>query len=438
MIRLKKWFLNRSFAWTLLLIVPLFWANAVMSANSAFDLADMSDMSDYDPNNVVQPTGDTIKLGFIDIMTGPSTTGELYWPIITFVAHDLNKRGGIRVDGKMKKIEVIRGDTQGKPAGAKKAAERLCLEQKVDILWGASGSHLVKVIADVAKEYKVPFMNPLSLADELMDEKNFNRYTFRTQCNITQWNMALAYYFSKQPARKFSILCQDYMYGHSMGGAFKKYMTQYTPDAEIVSEDYHQLWLKDFAPYLTKIMAAGPDVLYTGDWLPDGDNLLKQARSMGLNLPVANIYITNPATLSAVGIEGSKNMIYCFPTIIGDSPRTEAQKKLMTKWPDFIGGQTISDTYWLFDVIARAGSTDPEKIIEVWEGDVYDSIQGVRTMRAEDHQAIFDIYVAEGTYPTQEVYPGQPYSENYAGVSEIFTVPQKYCTPPIPEGLKNR
>jgi ABC-type branched-subunit amino acid transport system substrate-binding protein len=427
------------------------------AADSAFDPAAMSDMSDFDPNNFEQPEGDTIKVGYLQIMSGAAAgNGELFWPVVTWVAHDLNKRGGIMVDGKKKKIEVLIGDTQGKPEATKKETERLCLEEEVDVLWGTSGSHTAKVIADVAEEYKVPFMNCLSLTDSLMDEKNFNRYTFRTLSNTTQWNMALAYYFSTRPETRFSILCQDYMYGHAMAGAFKKYLNQYKPEAEIVSEDYHQLWLKDFAPYITKIMAAGPEILYTADWLPDGDNLLKQLRNMGLNLPVANIYLTNPETLSAVGVEGTRNMIFCYAWMSGDTPQTKAQEKLMIEWnkqwkkwdapydstlyiwPDFVIGQTISDTYWLFDVMERAGTTDAEKIIELWEGDVYQSIQGVRTMRADDHQAVFDMYVGEAAYPTEALYPGQPYSEGYAGVHKVIKIPQKYCTPPVPEGLKGR
>ena len=427
------------------------------AVDSAFDAADMSDMSDFDPNNFQQPEGDTIKLGYMQIMSGAAAgNGELFWPVVTWVAHDINKRGGILVDGKKKKIEVLKGDTQGKPEATKKEAERLCLEEEVDVLWGTSGSHLAKVIADVAEEYKVPFMNCLALSDELMNEKNFNRYTFRTLSNTTQWNMALAYFFSNRPETKFSILCQDYMYGHSMANAFKKYLKKYKPEAEIVSEDYHQLWLKDFAPYLTKIMATNPDILYTADWLPDGDNLLKQLRNMGLNLPVAHIYITNADSLASVGVKGSKNLLNCYAFMSGDTPQTEAQAKLMKAWheqwktweapydslmyiwPEVVVGQTINDTYWLFDVIERAGTTDPEKIIEVWEGDVYKAIQGVRTMRADDHQAVYDMYVGVTDYPTQEVYPGELYSEGYAGVHKVVTIPQKYCTPPVPEGLKGR
>lgn len=438
-------------------IICLGASGPAAAADSAFDPAEMSDMSEFDPNNFQQPEGDTIKLGYMQIMSGAAAgNGELFWPVVTWVAHDINKRGGIMVDGKKKKIEILKGDTQGKPEATKKEAERLCLEEEVDVLWGTSGSHLAKVIADVAEEYKVPFMNCLALSDELMNEKNFNRYTFRTLSNTTQWNMALAYYFSNRPETKFSILCQDYMYGHSMADAFKKYLNKYKPEAEIVSEDYHQLWLKDFAPYLTKIMATNPEILYTADWLPDGDNLLKQLRNMGLNLPVAHIYITNPDSLASVGVKGSKNMINCYAFMSGDTPQTEGQARLMKAWheqwktwespydsllyiwPEAVIGQTINDTYWLFDVIERAGSTDAEKIIEVWEGDVYKAIQGVRTMRADDHQAVYDMYIGVNDYPTEEVYPGELYSEGYAGVHKVVTIPQKYCSPPVPDGLKGR
>lgn len=454
----KKLFFNLCLTLSLMAaLVLLPHGGFAQEVNSSFNPSEMSDMSDFDPNNFQQPEGDTIKLGYMQIMSGAAASnGELFWPIVTWAAHDINKRGGILVDGKKKKIEIVTGDTQGKPEAAKKETERLCLEEKVDVLWGTSGSHLAKVIADVAKKYKVPFMNCLALSDELMDEKNFNRYTFRTLSNTTQWNMAMAYYFSKRPETRFSILCQDYMYGHSMAGAFKKHLKKLKPEVEFVSEDYHQLWLKDFAPYLTKIMATNPEVLYTADWLPDGDNLAKQVRNMGLELPIANIYITLRETLKALGVDGTENLIngYCFMS--GDTPQTEAQAKLMKAWheqwktweapydsdtyawPEVVLGSTLNDTYWLFDVIKRAGSTDPEKIIEVWEGDVFQSIQGVRTMRADDHQAVYDMYISDYTYPTKEVYPGALYSEGFAGPGEIITVPQKYCTPPVPEGLKGR
>ena len=43
--------------------------------------------------------------------------------------------------------------------------------------------------------------------------------------------------------------------------AVKNSLKKYKPDAEIVGEEYHPLFLKDFAPYLTKIQGSGAEVL---------------------------------------------------------------------------------------------------------------------------------------------------------------------------------
>ena len=67
---------------------------------------------------------------------------------------------------------------------------------------------------------------------------------------------------------KFYILNQDYVYGHDMATEFKNALAMYKPDAKIVGEDFHELWLKDFAPFLTKVMAAQPQVLFTSIGYP--------------------------------------------------------------------------------------------------------------------------------------------------------------------------
>ena len=60
-------------------------------------------------------------------------------------------------------------------------------------------------------------------------------------------------------------------------------------------------------------------------------------------------------------------------------------------------------TYWLLSVIERAGSTNPEKIIALWEGDSYRLVNGkVMRMRACDHKAIQDLSVTEYVPPEKQ------------------------------------
>ncbi|MBW2705692.1 MAG: ABC transporter substrate-binding protein [Deltaproteobacteria bacterium] len=272
-----------------------------MAANAKFDMSKFSDMSDFDPNTPVIPTGDTIKIAVVASFSGPAASvGPLYWAAALWAVQDINKRGGIMVDGKKKKIELIKANHESKPAITKKVCERMILQEKVDILIGTNGSNNMKIINQVANKYKVIAMDFIALSDELYDAKNFTRYSFMTCFQTSQIGRAAAYYYGqiRKKETKFYVLCQDYLFGHSLAKGFIEGMKEYYPSAEIVGEDYHKLFLTDFAPYLTKIKASGAEVIYTGDWIPDAAALVKQARQMGINLPFAHLFLDDPVFLT--------------------------------------------------------------------------------------------------------------------------------------------
>ena len=209
-----------------------------------------------------------------------------------------------------------------------------------------------------------------------------------------------------------------------MAEGFKKGLKEYYPEAQIVGEDYHKLFLTDFAPYLTKIKASGAEVVYTGDWIPDAANLLKQARQMGITLPFAHIFLDEPNFLHEVGVEGTKGLVQlsqygdenpAFKTpeqikYLQDLEQpVEDQMEGALSTPGFsntapgTSAPTREQTYWLLSVIERAGSTDPEKIIKVWEGDTYQYHNGkIMKMRACDHKAIQDLHIFEFVPPEQQ------------------------------------
>jgi ABC-type branched-subunit amino acid transport system substrate-binding protein len=427
------------------------------------DPAKMSDMSDFDPNNPVIPTGDTIKIAIVASHSGPAAVvGQIYWISALWAAHDINKRGGILVDGKRKMVEMIKANTESKPAIAKKVCERMVLQEKVHVLWGTNGSHIMKVINQVANKYKVIAQCTAALSDELYDAKNFTRYSFMTSFQTSQIGRAAAYYYSqRKKEKKFYILCQDYLFGHSMAKGFKDGLKQYYPEAEIVGEDYHKLFLTDFAPYLTKLKASGAEVIYTGDWIPDAANLLKQARQMGITLPIANTFLDEPNMLHAVGVEGTKGLLN-ISQYGAENPafKTPAQIKAYKQWNNLwknkwaepyntrlyehgsgnIGSYT-QQTYWLLSVIERAGSTDPEKIIKTWEGDAFRMMNGkVLTMRASDHKAIQNLHAFEYVPPEEQKqsFNIPPYYW-YKGISNpgpVMTIPAEKIMPLLDPELK--
>lgn len=436
---------------------------AMAAGLAAFDVNKMGDMSDFDPNNPIIPTGDTIKIAIVASFSGPAAVvGQIYFISVQWAAHDINKRGGIMVDGKKKLIQVIKANHESKAPVTKKVCERMVLQEKVDVLWGTNSSALMKIINQVAKKYKKIAICAAALSDELYDAKNFTRYSFMTSFQTSQIGRAAAYYYGqRQKKKKFYILCQDYLFGHSMAKGFKEGLKQYYPDAELVGEDYHKLFLTDFAPYLTKIKASGAEAIYTGDWIPDAANLLKQARQMGITLPFINTFLDEPNFLHEVGVEGTKGLLN-ISQYGAENPafKTPEQIKYYKTWNNLwktkwqapyntrlyehgignIGSYTMQ-TYWLLSVIERAGSTDPEKIIDVWEGDSYRMVNGkVLTMRAQDHKSIQNLHAVKFVPPEEQKqsFNIEPYYW-YKGTSNagpVFTIPADKIMPLLDPKLK--
>lgn len=447
----------------LLCCVVLFGVSESRAGSAAFEAGKMADISDFDPGNPVIPTGDTIKIAIVASFSGPAATvGQIYFASVQRAAHDINKRGGIMVDGKRKLVEVIKANHMSQPAETKKVVERMVLQEKVHVLWGTDGSHLMKVINQVADKYKVIAQTTAALSDELYDSTNFTRYSFMTSFSTEQIGRAFGYYYGKQrkKEKKFYILCQDYLFGHSLAEGFKKGLKEYFPEAQIVGEDYHPLFLKDFAPYLQKIKGSGAEVVYTGDWIPDAENLLVQARQMGIKLPFANVFLDEPNMLHRVGVDGTSGLIHVSQYgSEGGAFKTPEQIKYYKAWNDLwktkwqapyntrlyehgtgnIGSYT-QQTYWLLSVIERAGSTDPEKIIKTWEGDTYTYVNGkVLTMRACDHKVIQDLHMEEYVPPAKQResmnIPPYFWFEGTSSTGPSTKIPAKFVLPKMDQTL---
>lgn len=435
----------------ILVAVSLFFLTGVCSEHWGTAMAFeplKGDMSTFVPGKSDTPvTGDTIKVALINPFSGPAASvGDWFYISLAWVAHDINTQGGILVDGKMKKIQILKGDTQVKPDIAKKIIERLILEDKVDALVGTAGTHITLVAQMMAGLHKKIFVNNCSYSDLLLDEKNWNPYVFQVLApNTTQWTLALGQYFSKRPEKKFYLLCQDYAYGHAYAETFKIALKKYKPEAQIVGEDFFPLFTKDFAPYLTKIKASGADFIITQAWSADNDNLLKQSRQFGMKTPISSIYLDDPIPLKALGGPAGVGMVVMqthIPAV--NTPLNRKFNELWTKqwkkwakpydsefykWPaGFVGSSAIS-IYWLFDVMQRAGTTNSEKMIKVWEGDKYQSITGPLYMRPQDHLALSDIYLAD------LVFPNKWFDQN-ASWGRVVTIPRALCTPPVINGRK--
>jgi branched-chain amino acid transport system substrate-binding protein len=407
------------------------------------------DLSKYDPNNQTFPTnGDTIKIAIWDVFSGPNAwIGEAYYALLGFVVQDVNSQGGIKVDGKMKKIQIIKADTQAKPDPAKRAMEKAILQDKVNFLTGVAGSHLMKVGMPVAERYKTILVNNAAYTDSLMFTPDFNEYTFRTCGTVDEMVKAAGVFYKDRPETKFYILSQDYLFGHAAADAFKATLKAVKPSAQIVGEEFFPVYTKDFGPYLEKVRASGAQVIFSMAWGADSENMIKQSRQLGLKyplnqdlyIPIISTFLDATQPLEAIGGPAGRGLILNTDFQL-DPNRRPHDKKFMDMWHErwktwkapydtplyeWPNGGWLRNTYsyyWLCQVIQKAGSLDPHKIIAAWEGDTFDAIGQKSYMRPDDHQAIAERAVCVMEFPNK-------WFEKNAGPGDPTWIPAKDCMP---------
>ena len=103
------------------------------------------------------------------------------------------------------------------------------------------------------------------------------------------------------------------------------------------------------------------------------------------------------------------------------------------QWPNGGWYRNLTVYYWFFQVLQKAGSTDPKKIIAAWEGDTFDVFGWKHYMRPDDHQVIADRPIAEMVFPNNWDKPkcAMP------GESYLDTGQETAC-PTFDEKLKGR
>jgi branched-chain amino acid transport system substrate-binding protein len=342
---------------------------------------------------------DTIKLAIVEPLSGNfKDIGERYASGVEFGVEKINEQGGLLG----KKVELIKIDSEVKPDVAVRKARNHILKDNVKYFAGGTGSSVGAAMSLLAQKNNVLFFSYGMDAASLTGQK-CSRNFFRACCNTDTHSYALAKWVADKGFKKVCTIAQDYSFGKEATAAFKKKLKELNPSAKIVAELYHPLGEKDFAPYVTQILSAGPDIIFTSNWGNDLSLLLKQAFQLGLKTKFACYYLNDPNVITAVAndqaVVGSMASEVYMLTI-----PTEANKKFITdyhkakgKYPaGLIGKGYMAVMFWA-EAMKKAGKDNVDAVIKAWEGLKFNGPAGEWVMRACDHQAQVPIWMAEFT-----------------------------------------
>ncbi|HEX7381364.1 MAG TPA: ABC transporter substrate-binding protein [Nevskiaceae bacterium] len=192
------------------------------------------------------------------------------------------KEHGDTVAGR--KVQVIIRDDGGiNPATAKRDAQQLLVQDKVDILAGFGFTPNAFSVAPLATQFKVP-MIVMNAATSSITEKS--PYILRTSMTMQQSAAAMAQYAYEHGTKSAYVLVADYAPGVDWQGEFTKQFTSL--GGKVVGDVRAPVNTVDYAPYLERIANAKPSA--AAMFVPGGQPGLALIKSIeNSNLKKANV-----------------------------------------------------------------------------------------------------------------------------------------------------
>jgi branched-chain amino acid transport system substrate-binding protein len=249
-----------------------------------------------------------IVLGNLQDLSGPtSVLGNAVTRGAELAVAKVNAAGGLKGD----KVKLVTVDTKGNVQEAIKAFNRLVDHEKAVAVLGPPVSNIGLAIAPIANEKKIAvlgsFIDPRVTVQENGEAQPA---MFLIQPTSTQYAEIIASYANEKLGfKKFAVLYdQSNAFAVSMLKPFKAYIEK--RGGSVVAEETYTKTDKDYRAQLNKIKSAGADVLYIPNYTQDLVITVKQAKQIGLNLPMVSGLDAAPPFATLVGDPEAANNIY--------------------------------------------------------------------------------------------------------------------------------
>ena len=337
-----------------------------------------------------------IKIGVVGGLSGAAASiGQAWADAIKMGADEINAGGGILG----RKLALSIRDTEFKVDVGVREAKDLVLREKVNFLLGAISSGVSLAIStSVSKENKIIQITAVGNTHRQTVEL-FQRYFFQVVPNTFMEGRAAASVAAKQQAWKtYYTIGYDYEFGRMQALAFVETVKKLRPDVKIIGQHWPPVGETDYTPYITSMLAAKPDVVYSNLFEAGLAGFVKQALPYGFFQKVKFVSLADVSSMMAVpempeGILGyTRGEFYCENT-----PEmkkfTDAFHQRYKYYPVSYAVMGYDSLFMLKKAIEKAGTIETEAVVKVLEGFSYDSLRGKFTIRPLDHQADVPEYV---------------------------------------------
>jgi branched-chain amino acid transport system substrate-binding protein len=352
------------------------------------------------------------KIGTIQPLSGPGAAGGKTALVGVEMAVDrINKSGGING----RPVELVVADDESKPDVARRKAEKLVVEDKIDVQVGGFLSNICLACMPVWEEAQI--VNIISVClDTTLTTSKCNRYSFRPSDYAPAQAVAFAPYLVNKIGKKWHIAYSDYSWGQSTRDAYADQIRK--AGGQVVGTTGIPLGTAEMTPFLSRINGNFDGIfgVFVG---VDGVTIGNQAFDLGLTRKyrwVGDGAIAESTNLPALGnkIDGFVGINRYLPVLEGPL-NTPAHKKFLEEasirlkkidpsgpLPD----RYVQSNYESMNVLKLGmeksgfrGRQDTMKLVEALEGlemkEGDDFPQGDKVLRKEDHQAFVREFIFE-------------------------------------------
>ncbi|KKT34539.1 MAG: Extracellular ligand-binding receptor [Parcubacteria group bacterium GW2011_GWA2_44_12] len=226
-----------------------------------------------------QAEGEPIKIGFIGPLTGDvANLGQDTLKATQLAIAEVNAEGGISG----KPLELIAEDGACNAKASAEAGNKLINLDKIPVILGGLCSGETNAFAPTAEQNKVVVLSPCSSAPNITQAGD---YIFRTYPSDTfQGKFAAEYAYNTLGKKQAAVLAVLGDYGQGIKNTFMGRFKE-LGGTIVLAEDYNQE-SRDLRTELTKIKAGNADMIYFIAYTEAGIVGLKQAKELGLTIPV--------------------------------------------------------------------------------------------------------------------------------------------------------
>lgn len=347
--------------------------------------------------------GNTVKLGLILSMTGPfASTGKQ----IEAAARLYMAQHGDTVAGK--KIELIVKDDTSMPDQARRIAQEMVVNDKVQAIGGFVLTPLALAVAPVATQSKTPSIVMVAASSSVIDA---SPYFIRSSFTLPQVTIGVAEWAPKNGIKNVITLVSDYGPGIDAELAFKDRFQ--LNGGKVAHSIRVPMRNPDFAPFLQRVRDEKPDAVFV--FLPAGigTQFMKQFAERGLDKAGVKLIATGDVTEDdilnemgdvALGVVTSHHYSAAHPSAANQKFVEAFKKANGGKRPNYMAVAAYDGMRIFYNALQTTKGQAGDALLNAMKGQTFESPRGPVLINAQTRDIVQDVYIRRVEKKNGELY----------------------------------